>query len=80
MKIDLNNTRRQAGDAYNNLIKSIKKENWLSCVVIEKMDDEQKGYINDLRMMVGAMLYSYIPDDDDFKVIDMDLENIYGED
>ncbi len=80
MNIDLNNTRRQAGIAYNKLIKSIKEENCLSCVVIDKMDDDQKRFINDLRMMVGAMLYSFIPDDDEFKVIDMDLENIYGED
>lgn len=74
VKINFNNVRKQAVFAYGRLVKEL---NFATNErgEIELHADQIREHLSDLRGMLGAIAYTYIPDDPEFK----DLADEIGE-
>ncbi len=78
MNVDMNNLRKQAVFAYNSLCKKLndaRKENsWGSYIEIET-DDIQRD-MDDLRAMIGALAFCYIPDNKEFRNLSDEIGDV----
>jgi len=74
MKIDFNNVRRQAINAYVSLVKQLNSGIDNDRVVVFKSDIERP--LQDLRQTLAGIACTYVENDDDFKCILEDDEHL----
>jgi len=78
MQVDMNNIRKQAVFAYNSLCKKLNDnrndDGWGKFIRIDA--DEIQQDMDDLRSMIGALAFCYLPDNEEFRNLSDEIGDI----